>query len=370
MYYLQTLLLCLTAGFFAQRQGRLRGVTFVALIVWALGVSVIYFRYGWFDQLSFYQNDQLFHWQLISRFGYGDLRPSFDSINYYRLPYTAPAYILSNLGVDPTLALKFVSLCCALAVINQIENQLRPKFGRYSYVLFLLTAGPMLLFFSLLALRETMMALCVTTTFVTPSQPRRLLSLVCLLILRPHLAAAAIFGLVWGWVASFVSHRLYIVSVVATSVLPVAAGTVGFSIGNFVLQRQSFRLEQSLFLREELIQVFSAFAGLQFLTVAQRTVEFSTTSLLVLRVAFPEIFLIPVCFTIACLVNTPITTRVKLSVLATFVFFTAVSSGTQFLSVRQSLPMMPIMGLVMIFTFYELKVRVTKADRLTIKRQD
>lgn len=369
MYYLQTLLLGAAAGFFMQSRGKLRGTVAAILVIWIFGVSAIYFRYGWFDQLSFYQNDQLFHWQLISQFGYENLQPSFDSINYFRLPYTAPAYVLKSFGFDPTLALKFVSLCCALAVMTQVENQLRPKFGRYSYTLFLLTAGPMLLFFSLLALRETMMALCVTTAYITTSQPKRLVSLICLLVLRPHLAAAVVFGFGWGWFVSRVSNRLYIISLLVTSVAPITAGTIGFALGNFLLERKSFRLDQSLFLRDEIIQVFSAFAGLQFLTVAQRTVEFSTSSLLVLRAVFPEIFLIPICFTIACLINTPKTTRLKLSVLATFVFFTAVSSGTQFLSVRQSLPLMPIMGLVVLHTIHTLRTNRDQTRSLSIREQ-
>jgi hypothetical protein len=41
----------------------------------------------------------------------------------------------------------------------------------------------------------------------------------------------------------------------------------------------------------------------------------------------------------------------KLSVLSTFVFFMAVSSGTDYLSVRQTLPLMPVMGFVALLTF-------------------
>jgi hypothetical protein len=112
------------------------------------------------------------------------------------------------------------------------------------------------------------------------------------------------------------------------------------------------QLYQDLFLKDQVIQIFSAFAGLQFFTVAYQTVEFTTQSLLLIRLVFPEIVLVPLTFTASCFFFTPQTTRLKLSVLASFVFFMAVSSGTEYLSVRQSLPMMSVMGVAAILSFF------------------
>lgn len=350
-YYTQAFLVA--SVIFLALTGRTRISWAVAAIplVWFVGVSLIYWHYGPIDQLSFYQNDQNFHWKVVVDEIGNSLQPSFNWLNDIRFPYTAPSFLISCLGIDPTLALKFTSLVCAIATISLIEVALVQRGSRYSFVSFWLTASPILVFFSLLALRETMMALCVTHLFLGVSQPRKVLSLVTLLILRPHMAVALIFGIIWGWAGSRLPNQWYLPTVLATSILPIYFGGIGFLIGNYIINQLPLRLNQDLFLREQVIQVFSAFAGLQFLTVAHQTIEFTIKSLLLIRVLFPEIVLVPLLFVASCFVHTPHTSRLKLSVLATFVFFTAVSSQTDFLSVRQSLPIMPIMGFAALLSF-------------------
>lgn len=350
-YYLQAILLAGATYFALMGRARVSRTIAAIPLVWLVGVSLIYWHYGPIGQWSFYQNDQYFHWKIVAEGLGSDLNLTFDRLNFYRFPYTAPAFLLSQIGIDPTLALKFTSLVCGLSTIMIVESTLRKRGARYSLVTFWLTASPIIVFFSLLALRETMMALCVTHVFFGVSHPRKALSLLVLVILRPHLAAALVVGLAWGWVGSRVPSRWYLPSVLATAVLPIYLGTIGFSVGNYIIYRLPLRLYQDVFLREQVIQVFAAFAGLQFLTVAYQTVEFSTTSLLAIRVIFPEIVLVPLAFTASCFFHTVRTTRLKLSVLAAFVFFMAVSSGTEYLSVRQSLPLMPIMGVAAILSF-------------------
>ena len=350
-YYAQALVLAGIVCFALTSKSRISWALALIPLIWFVGVSVIYWRYGPIGQWSFYQNDQYFHWKVVAQ-GFGsDFNLTFDRLNFFRFPYTAPAFLLSQVGLDPTLALKFTSLVCAVATISLVERELRRRKARYSLVSFWLTASPILVFFSLLALRETMMALCVTHLFLGVSHPRKALSLLTLLILRPHMAAALVFGLAWGWAGSRLPNRWYLPTVLATAILPIYLGTIGFSVGNYIIYRLPLQLYQDLFLRDQVIQVFSAFAGLQFFTVAYQTVEFTTRSLLLIRVAFPEIVLVPLFFTVSCFFYTPRTTRLKLSVLATFVFFMAVSSGTEYLSVRQSLPIMPIMGFAALLSF-------------------
>ena len=350
-YYAQALVLAGIVCFALTSKSRISWALALIPLIWFVGVSVIYWRYGPIGQWSFYQNDQYFHWKVVAQ-GFGsDFNLTFDRLNFFRFPYTAPAFLLSQVGLDPTLALKFTSLVCAVATISLVERELRRREARYSLVSFWLTASPILVFFSLLALRETMMALCATHLFLGVSHPRKALSLLTLLILRPHMAAALVFGLAWGWAGSRLPNRWYLPTVLATAILPIYLGTIGFSVGNYIIYRLPLQLYQDLFLRDQVIQVFSAFAGLQFFTVAYQTVEFTTRSLLLIRVAFPEIVLVPLFFTVSCFFYTPRTTRLKLSVLATFVFFMAVSSGTEYLSVRQSLPIMPIMGFAALLSF-------------------
>lgn len=320
-------------------------------ILWFIGVSFIYWRYGPVGQWSFYQNDQYFHWRVIDQLLVEEFNLTFDRLNFLRVPYTGPAYLLSIVGIDPTLALKYVSLVCVLGCVSMTEDVIHKMVGRLPISYVWIAAVPISVFFSLLALRETMMLMCVTHIFLGRSHPGRALSLLVLVILRPHLGAAVVFGLCWGWLFSRLQDRLYLVLVLMTAVLPIYLGTIGFSIGNYVIYQLPLQLYQDLFLQNQIIQIFSAFAGLQFLTVDVQTVEYTTRSLLLIRMLFPEIVFAPLAFIASCFFSTPRTTRLKLSVLATFVFFMAVSSGTEYLSVRQSLPMMPIMGVAAILSF-------------------
>lgn len=367
-FYLQGILLVFVIYFALYSRTNVSVLTCLMPVLWFVGVSTIYWRYGPVGQWSFYQNDQYFHWKIVSQ-GYGpDFNLTFDRLNFFRVPYTISAYALSKIGFDATLALKFVSLVCALSTVSLIEKRMKVDRVRFTISALWLTASPIIIFFSLLALRETMMALCVTHLFLGSSHPRKMLSMIVLVILRPHLAAAIGFGLLWGWMFSHLRSRWYLTGVLATAILPIYVGVIGFSVGNFIIYRLPLQLYQSVFLRDQVIQVFSAFVGLQFLTVAYQTVEFTTRSLVLIRLIFPEIVLVPLLFTVSCLVNTPRTNRLKLSVLATFVFFVAVSSGTEYLSVRQSLPMMPIMGLAMILSFSRGRGSECGAERTATSR--
>lgn len=323
-------------------------------LVWFIGVSVIYWRYGPIGQWAFYQNDQYFHWRVVNQLLVNEFNMTFDRLNFLRVPYTAPAFLLSVVGIDSTLALKYVSLICAMSSASMVEGVVRKANGRFLIRHIWITALPITVFFSLLALRETMMLMCVTHLFLGKSHPRRALSLLVLVILRPHLAAAIVFGLCWGWLFSRFQERWYLGFVLITAVLPIYLGTIGFSIGNYIIYQLPLQLYQELFLQNQVIQIFSAFAGLQFLTVDVQTVEYTTRSLLFIRVLFPEIILAPLVFSVSCFFLSPRTTRLKISVLATFVFFMAVSSGTEFLSVRQSLPLMPIMGVAALLSFSQI----------------
>ena len=159
---------------------------------WFIGVSIIFWRYGVVGQNNFYQNDQRFHWEIVTQRLSSELDGSFYQLNTLRAPYTLPAFVLAKIGFDATLSLKFVSLCCALANISIVRKFIVENDRRWSVVAFWLVAGPMITFFSMLALRETMMLLCVSHLFLGGSVSGKTISFVALLILRPHLAAAIV----------------------------------------------------------------------------------------------------------------------------------------------------------------------------------
>jgi hypothetical protein len=366
-YYLQVVVLCSTLLWFFSRKGKIDRFVLCTVILWAIGVSLIYFRYGPIGQWSFYQNDQYWHWKIVAQLipqGINFL--SVDQLNLLRIPYALPAYLMSTVGFDVTLSLKFVSLV-SLVLTHKIANDYLSRFISRTKVkhLWILTS-PFLVFFSMLALRETTMALLVAVVFFLPNPTAKICSLFFVGILRPHLAVAILFGFVWGWLMKRAPRSWYFVTVAASALIPIWVGTLGFSVGNFLLNHLPLQLYQDLFLKSQITQVFSSFVGLQFLTVAYQTVEYTTQSILLIRLIFPEIVLVPLLFTSTLLIYKQELTQLKLTIFSAFVFFVAVSSGTEYLSVRQTLPFFPILAVVVIRTY--AKEAVAKPEELAASR--
>jgi hypothetical protein len=366
-YYLQIVVLCSALLWFFSRKGKIDRIVLCTVVLWAIGVSLIYFRYGPIGQWSFYQNDQYWHWKIVAQLipqGINFL--SVDQLNDLRIPYALPAYLMSTVGFDVTLSLKFVSLV-SLVLTHKIANDYLSRFISHTKIkhLWFLTS-PFLIFFSMLALRETTMALFVAVVFFLPNPTVKICSLFLVGFLRPHLAVAILFGFVWGWLVKRAPRSWYFATVAASALIPIWVGTLGFSVGNFLLNNLPLQLYQDLFLKSQITQVFSSFVGLQFLTVADQTIEYTTQSILLIRLIFPEIVLVPLLFTSTLLVYKQELTQLKLTIFSAFVFFVAVSSGTEFLSVRQTLPFFPILAVVVIRTY--AKEAVAKPEELTASR--
>ena len=366
-YYLQVVILCSTLLWFFSRKGKIDPFVLCTVILWAVGVSVIYFRYGPIGQWSFYQNDQYWHWKIVAQLipqGINFL--SVDQLNLLRIPYALPAYLMSTVGFDVTLSLKFVSLV-SLVLTHMITTGYVSSFVSRTKIKYLwILTSPFLVFFSMLALRETTMALFVAAVFFLPNPTVKISSLFFIGILRPHLAVAILFGFVWGWIMKRAPRSWYFTTVAASALVPIWVGTLGFSFGSFLLNNLPLQLYQDFFLKSQITQVFSSFVGLQFLTVAYQTVEYTTQSILLIRLIFPEIVLVPLLFTSTLLIYKQELTQLKLTVFATFVFFVAVSSGTEFLSVRQTLPFFPILAVVVLRTY--AKEAVANPDESAVKK--
>jgi hypothetical protein len=366
-YYLQIVVLCSALLWFFSRKGKIDRFVLYTVVLWAIGVSLIYFRYGPIGQWSFYQNDQYWHWKIVAQLipqGINFL--SVDQLNLLRIPYALPAYLMSTVGFDVTLSLKFVSLV-SLVLTHKIANDYLSRFISHTKIkhLWFLTS-PFLIFFSMLALRETTMALFVAVVFFLPNPTVKICSLFLVGFLRPHLAVAILFGFVWGWLVKRAPRSWYFATVAASALIPIWVGTLGFSVGSFLLNNLPLQLYQDFFLKSQITQVFSSFVGLQFLTVADQTIEYTTQSILLIRLIFPEIVLVPLLFTSTLLVYKQELTQLKLTIFSAFVFFVAVSSGTEFLSVRQTLPFFPILAVVVIRTY--AKEAVAKPEELTASR--
>jgi len=320
------------------------------VMIWALGVAVIASRFGLVEQSSFYSNDQTYYSDLVDSFSIAGIPWDVDVWLSSKTPYTVAALPLALAGVHPTLALKSVSLVCLLALTRSVLNADSPTTLKNHIVTLWLTAcGAIGTFFSLLALRETMMMLFVYRFATSQSLATRGVSLIALYLLRPHLAAA-----VFTAEAVMVAWRLVRVRVsLGTAETPsliaigVILGTALFSWGTFGSSnlRTPFTGGWGI---PQAIRVASNFIGLQFLTVREETVEFSITYLLLLRLVLNETILIPAAFTVVSLFFSHLLNdRARFTLLA-FTIYSSVVIGTDFNSFRQNIPFMPLMGLVVL----------------------
>ena len=320
------------------------------VMIWTLGVAVIAWRLGLVEQLNFYSNDQRYYSQVVNLFSATGIPLDVDDWLGSKTPYTVAALLLALAGVHPTLALKTVSLVCLLALTRSVLDANRSRTHKDRIVTLWLTAcGSIGTFFSLLALRETMMMLFVYRFATSQSLATRGVSLIALYLLRPHLAAAVFAAeavmVVWRLVRGRVS--LGTAETPSLIAVGVTLGTTLFSwgMGGSSNLRTPFSGDWGI---EQAIRVSSNFVGLQFLTVREETVEFSITRLLLLRLVLNETIVIPVAFTIVCLfLYRQLNDRARFTLLA-FTIYSSVAIGTDFNSFRQNIPFMPLMGLMVL----------------------
>lgn len=329
------------------------------IIGWVIGVIGIWWRYGE-GQLGFYSNDQI-HYASIVRILVHETWPRTIAwwLDYSKIPYPATAVPLALIGVHATLALKTVSLVCLLALSYQLLNRFPDsRATRQAGVLYLTGCGLIGSFFSLLALRETMMMFFVFRFATDKSLGGRLISLIALFLLRSHLAAAVVLAelalTTWNWLTQRRPLRYFETPVLI--VMGVTIGTMLFTwrIASVNKQDVFSRLKTPFsgdFGIVETLQVASNFAGLQFLTAHEAYVKLSITDLLLLRVVFSDTVLIPLTFTISCLVLGPwLRERHRFTLLA-FSIYVSIVTNTDFNSFRQNIPFMSMMGVVILEAF-------------------
>ena len=320
------------------------------VVIWTLGVTAIVWRFGLAQHLNFYSNDQRYHSDLVQSFFTAGIQWNLDIWIGSRLPYTVAALPLALVGIHPTLALKTVSLVCLLALTRSVLDASRSTTLKNQFITVWLTAcGSIGTFFSLLALRETMMMLFVYKFATSKSLATRGISLVALYLLRPH-SAAAVFSAEVVMVAwRLLRGRLRFGAAESPSLIMVGVilGTTLFfwGLGESSNLRTPFSGGWGI---PQAVRVASNFVGLQFLTVREETVEFSITRLLLLRLVLNETIVIPVAFTVVCLFfSHRLNDRARFTLLA-FTIYSSVVTNTDFNSFRQNIPFMPLMGLVVL----------------------
>ena len=352
MYYLQVLLImgCLLVLF-------RRDSVFlqIQILVWSIGVCFITWRFGIDDQLNFYSNDQSFYTTVVEELSTARFTPDLDWwISSAKLPFTIPAAIFAALGVHPGLALKTVSLLCLLILTKLVLREHEPNRPTQTITLLFLTAcGGIGMFYSLLALRETMLMMLVTYFVLSAVPQRKLLSILLIFLLRPHLAAA----LVVAALVDILIHRhqrrdsINSIGVLGLAVGGTVLGYLLYSVGVAQTQTGEWQTYGHSWGIPVVTRIISNYFGLQFLTARSETVEFSLQSLLVLRVILAETIMIPSLFTILMLTRPYSSSRHSRFVLLAFSIYVGLVTTTDFNSFRQNIPFMSVMGLVVLQHF-------------------
>jgi hypothetical protein len=248
------------------------------------------------------------------------------------------------------LALKAISLLSLLLLTRLILARLLPQTVRTTLITVFFTAcGGIGLFYSILALRETMMMLFATYFLVSKVPATRVVALVLLLLLRPHLAAALLVGalFVQVWESLRNHRRESTLSVAMLAVLSVVGGYFLYMFGLWWQFRQVGIVGHQWGIAA-VTRVASNFVGLQFLTARSETVEFSLASLLALRILLPETLLIPLGFMLALLLRPAATTTIGRTALVSLTMYIGLVTNTEFNSFRQNIPFMAVMGIVLL----------------------
>jgi len=347
LYTLQVALIAGVAYFFVRDKSlALR----IQILAWFVGTASIAWQFGLVEQLNFYSNDQRYYSEIVKSFSTTGIPLDIDVWLGSKIPYTVAALPLALIGLHPTLALKAVSLVCLLALTRSVLNTSSSTTLKNCFITLWLTAcGAIGTFFSLLALRETMMMLFVYRFATSQSLTTRGASLIALYLLRPHLAAAVFAAEVVMVVWRLVRVRLSLGMAETPSLIAIGIilGTALFSWGTFGSSnlRTPFTGGWGI---SQVVRIASNFIGLQFLTVREDFVEFSIARLLVLRMVLSETIVIPMAFTVVCLFfSHRLNDRARFTLVA-FTVYASVVIGTDFNSFRQNIPFMPLMGLVVL----------------------
>ncbi len=346
-YSIQATILAVIALIAVSRSKKTDLYQVVLISIWLVGVIAIYARYGE-GQVLFYSNDQDFHKLIIEYYipVEGIHLNAFFGLRYI---LTVPVYIISKIGIDAMLALKFIQLVFLLLLYRQAKYFLSELNIQIQLWHISCIAGPITVFMSLLSLRDLILAYCAVA-FVTNSSLRYRISVVLLaLCLRPHLAVALAFGFVAAELFNRADNKRPLIRLLVFSLISYALGCLAFPIGAVIQHHASFEGPSAVFSQLKFSRLVINFVGLQFLALNDENgliVARSTVSLLLSRLVFFDTILIPILFLRAAIARTSFLTKQKVLTLQAFLFFYGVVSQTTWNSTRQNIPFLACMGVL------------------------
>jgi hypothetical protein len=208
-----------------------------------------------------------------------------------------------------------------------------------------------MVFMSLLALRDLLLALFVVKFVFNPSFRHKILFLTFAFLLRPHLGIALIVGLLISRFYVQLKPRFQLLNLILISLGTYVFGSITYWFGSFVQRGTEIKQPENLFTQLKFTRLLANFFGLQFLTLRggdDTVVALPNTVLLISRLVFLDTFLIPMLFLYVLFAHTKFLSYQKVSVFLSFVFFYGVVSQTTFNSTRQNIPFLVCMGVLVV----------------------
>ncbi|MEO5974655.1 MAG: hypothetical protein ABIQ38_05585 [Ilumatobacteraceae bacterium] len=348
IYSLQAISLGVLLWFLSQSSHRTDVPMAVYVCVWTLGVIAIYWKFGDAQDI-FYSDDQMVQVNLVNHVSQNPLVYSLQGIVGLRYVITIPASLLTRIGIDTLLVLKFLQAIFFVLTYRLVREHFRIENLKFKVWHLTLFAGPLFVFMSLLGLRD--LALAYFALYLIIGRDPRVLAIswISLFLLRPHLAIALVFGRVIGFAferARFGIHQLFIPLIVVISFI---SGTYAYMIGRHFQMNAplDFFSLSHLGTQSDFNRLFANFGGLQFLLFGSDTVNLPTINLIFLRILFFDTFLIPILF-LWTVVSTSALQKHAVNILASFTFFLGLVSVTEFNSTRQNLPFLVLMGVTVV----------------------
>ena len=361
-YSIQAIFFALVAVVVVSRSKKTDLYQFALISIWLIGVIVIYARYK-DDQVLFYSNDQLFHQNVIEYYlpveGF-----HLSAVIALRYLLTIPVYLISLLGFNAMLIIKFFQLCALLLVYKRSQKFLSDQSMQIQFWQLPLIAGPILIFMSLLSLRDVILAYFALLFVSSSDRNSRIIGLGGAFLLRPHLGVALAIGFMLSSFYSRWRPKFQSIAFSGVALLSYGIGTIAYWIGAVIQKGVSFDTPRTVFSQFKFSQLAANFFGLQFLALNdpdKAIVDASTFALLLSRLVFFDTLLIPILFLIAVYRHPDFLTKPKFLTLQAFLFFYGVVSQTSYNSTRQNIPFLTCMGLLAVADiehFRKIKAKV------------
>ena len=361
-YSIQAIFFALVAVVVVSRSKKTDLYQFALISIWLVGVIAIFARYR-ADQVLFYSNDQLFHQDVIEYYLPVEGIHIQEMIGL-RYLLTVPVYFVSLLGFNAMLIIKFLQLSALLLVYNRSKKFMSEQFLTIRFWQLPLIAGPILIFMSLLSLRDVLLAYFALLFVSSSDRNSRILALGGAFLLRPHLGVALAVGYILSSFYSRWKPKFQIIACSVVALLSYGLGTIAYWVGAVIQKGVSFDSPRTVFSQFKFSQLAANFFGLQFLALNNpdsRIVDASTFALLFSRLVFFDTLLVPMLFLIAVYRHPEFLTKQKVLTFHAFLFFYGVVSQTSFNSTRQNIPFLACMGLLAVADiehFRKIKAKV------------